>query len=178
MASTVVVIVFHSPSGATETLAMSAAVGAVQGRALIRLRRVADVDPERIAAERPDCGEPLARRQKEYVAPTESDVLGADALVIVPPPGAAPTSAEWQPFVTLVERLGAGGKLAGKVGAIVHTGDAQTVLAFSMTLLAPGLVIVPTADPGPTPDRLGQATAHGRRAADLARTLKSAIGGP
>jgi hypothetical protein len=172
MPSTVAVIVFHATSEGTETVAMSAAVGAVQARALIRLRRVPDAG----AGQADRAGDPdaLARMQKEYVPPTEADLLGADAVLIVPPPGASPAAPEWQPFVLLLAQLGAAGRLAGKVGAIVHTGDAATVAAFSKAILTPGLVMVPPAIPGGDHDALATATAHGRHVAELATTLKPA----
>ena len=37
-----VLVIFYSRSGATETLALAAAVGAVQARGSIRLRRLSD----------------------------------------------------------------------------------------------------------------------------------------
>jgi hypothetical protein len=112
--------------------------------------------------------------QREYVAPTEGDVLGADALLIVPPPGALPTAPEWQPFVSLLARLGADGRIAGKVAAVVHAGDADTMTAFSKALVVPGLILVPPGPPGPSTDRTAAATAHGRQVAELAKTLKPA----
>lgn len=174
MASPVVVIVFQAASESIETLAMSAAVGAVQARALIRLRCVPDADAAGATADRPADRDAIARMQKEYVPPTEADVLGADGLLIVPPPGAQPTSTAWQPFVSVLERLAAEGRLAGKVGGIVQTGDAPTMMAFGMALLAPGLIIVPTAPPVAEPAQPAQATEHGRRVGELARTLKPA----
>jgi hypothetical protein len=69
----VVLVTFYSRSGATETRALSLAVGAVQQRALIRLRRL----PDRGAAAA-GAADTIARMQKEYVAPTETDILGAD----------------------------------------------------------------------------------------------------
>lgn len=174
MPSTVVVIVFHATSEATETVAMSAAVGAVQARALIRLRRVPDADVDGVRADRVGDPDAVARMQKEYVPPAEADLLGADAVLIVPPPGASPKAPAWQPFLLLLARLGAEGRLAGKVGAIVHTGDAETVTAFSKAILTPGMVMVPPATPGRDHDAAATATAHGRHVAELATTLKPA----
>lgn len=170
MPSTVAIIVFHATSDAVETIAMSAAVGAVQARALIRLRRVPDGDDGPVFADQPA----VARMQKEYVAPTEADVLGADAVLIVPPPGASPAAPEWQPFMSLLARLGAEGRLAGKVGAIVHTGDAATITAFSKAMLTPGVIMVPPAPAGAGNEGAAAATAHGRHVAELAATLKPA----
>ena len=69
-----VLVIFDSCSGATETLALAAAVGAVQARANIRMRRLPDDSPE--------SNETLARMRREYVPPTPADVLWADAVII------------------------------------------------------------------------------------------------
>jgi hypothetical protein len=56
-----VLIIFSSSTGATEALALAAAVGAVQARANIRLRRL----PDQSAGN----GEDLIRMRREYVPP-------------------------------------------------------------------------------------------------------------
>ena len=80
MAQPSVVVVFNSRCGATETLAHAAAVGTVNARTLPRLRRLPDDE----GAVEPACAETLRRLQKEYVAPTEADVVGSQGLIIVP----------------------------------------------------------------------------------------------
>jgi hypothetical protein len=166
MAPLVVRVTFSCRTGQTETLALSHAVGAVQGRALIRLRRIADgaVDPASDTIER-------QRMLKEYVVPTEADLLGADGIAIAPPPGHDHAAPEWASLLALIARLGSEGKLAGKAAAIVDTGDAATVAAFSAALLAAGLVIVPPAAGASRPVPQA-ATAHGLRLATVARALK------
>ena len=42
-----------------------------------------------------ECEEAFARMRKEYVPPTEKDVLGNAALILVPSSGATPDSGEW-----------------------------------------------------------------------------------
>lgn len=84
------VVVFDSSDAHIEKLALAAAVGAVQGRANIRLRR-ADGTPE----------------SPEYVKPREADALWADAVISGAPSGCGLESL--QAF--------ADGKLAGKVGS-------------------------------------------------------------
>jgi hypothetical protein len=69
-----VLVIFDSCSGATETLALAAAVGAVQARANIRMRRLPDKST--------DSNETLTRMRREYVPPTPADVLWADAVII------------------------------------------------------------------------------------------------
>jgi hypothetical protein len=171
MPSTVAVIVFHATSADTETVAMSAAVGAVQARALIRLRRMPEAAGHTMPSRAED-RDALARMQKEYVAPTEADVLGADAILIVPPPSSSPDTGEWQPFVSMLARLAAEGRLTGKVAAVVHAGDGETVAAFAKALVVPGLIMVPPGMPGSERDLAETATLHGRHVASLAATLK------
>jgi hypothetical protein len=58
----------------TEKLALAAAVGAVQARANIRMRRLPDNSAE--------INETLARMRREYVAPMPADAIWADAVII------------------------------------------------------------------------------------------------
>jgi multimeric flavodoxin WrbA len=144
MATVTVVVTFYSRAGETEMLAHAAAVGAVQGRALIRLRRVADRDAQGALARCPDAGESLRRMHRDYIEPRESDVAAADALIIATPPDVDAGEAEWSPFLQLLSRLDAGGKLKGKVAAVVPNGPAST--SFSAALGALGVTVVQAAD--------------------------------
>jgi multimeric flavodoxin WrbA len=134
----------------------------VQARALIRLRRLPDIE------EFSDCKETLDRMHKEYVAPREADILGADALILAAPAGFSTSSAEWSGYFGLLAKLGAEGKLDGKVGAVVDCGDESTLVSFSTALAKLRLVAV---------SRETDAEAQGRRVAAAARTLKQATGG-
>jgi hypothetical protein len=72
-----VLVIFCSDGELMEQLALAAAVGAVQARANIRIRRLPATD------ERPGpVAEPLARMQREYVPPTTADAIWADAVII------------------------------------------------------------------------------------------------
>jgi flavodoxin len=150
MAQPAVVVVFSSRCGITERIAHAAAVGVVNARALPRLRRLAD-DGSTVP---PECGATLRRMHKEYVQPTERDIAGAPALIIVPTAGMTPLSAEWQPFITLLDSLASAGTLAGKVAAVVDVGNSQTVASFSSALAARGFAVMTAED--------GDARAHGR----------------
>ncbi len=164
---TTVVVTFSSRCGATEALALAAAVGAVQGRALIRLRRLPDDGAAPRAEDSSECQETLARMRKEYVAPTEADLAGNDALILAAPAGATPDSGEWIALRDMLLRLGAAGTLAGKVGAVVDTGDEATLHSFSALIERAGLRrVTPDAPvPAASGDRVHQATACGRRVA-------------
>jgi hypothetical protein len=69
-----VLVIFSSCTGETEKLALAAAVGAVQARANIRLRRLSD--------EASGDGEDLLRMRREYVTPKATDTAWADAVII------------------------------------------------------------------------------------------------
>jgi hypothetical protein len=69
-----VLVIFSSSTGTTEKLALAAAVGAVQARANIRLRRL----PDHSLGD----GEELLRMRREYVTPKSSDTAWADAVII------------------------------------------------------------------------------------------------
>src|SRR6187431_900203 len=75
VAQTIVVVTFYSRGGTTERLATAAAVGAVQMRAGIRMRRVPDVNPAAALAQFPEHREELRRMHKEYVVPREADLV-------------------------------------------------------------------------------------------------------
>jgi hypothetical protein len=69
-----VLVIFASSTGATEKLALAAAVGAIQARASIRMRRLPDQSS--------GSGEDLIRMRREYVPPTAPDAAWADAVII------------------------------------------------------------------------------------------------
>ena len=76
-----VLIVFYSRYGAADRLALAAGVGAIQARANIRLRRVADqADPQTIERT-PAWKESLDRMNRDYVAPRSADPPWADRPV-------------------------------------------------------------------------------------------------
>jgi NAD(P)H dehydrogenase (quinone) len=169
-AQTTVVVAFFSRCGTTEALALAAAVGAVQRRALIRLRRLPDDGAPPAGQDSPECQDALIRMRKEYVAPTEADVTGNDALILTPPAGSTTDSIEWAEFLGMLARLAAEGKLAGKVGAIVDAGSEETLQSFSSLISRLGLrLVAPDAAQLETPgDLTQQARACGRRVAAAA----------
>ena len=123
MPQPIVLVIFYSRSGATEKLALAAAVGAVQERALIRLRRLPDANPAKIIEEFPQAREALLRMQKEYVAPAEADILAADAIIFATPPDLK-TSDDWKEHLDLLTRLRTEGKMEGKIVAALGPDDA------------------------------------------------------
>ena len=111
----IILITFYSRGGETENLALAAAVGAVQARGLIRLRRMPDANPASVIQKFPQYKETLVRMHKEYVAPGEGDVLNADVLMFVNPAGFTPTTPECRAYFEMIERLRSQGKLEGKL---------------------------------------------------------------
>jgi multimeric flavodoxin WrbA len=175
MPNITVLVTFYSRGGSTETLAHAAAVGAVQARALIRLRRMPDADESGILDRTPECRETLRRMHKEYVAPREADVLAADAVIVASPADIDPASAEWTAFVSLLEQMHAARKLAGKVAAAVTTGPSSDEFAALLHRL--GFDTIP--DETTTPDAVemddvSRAIALGRKVAVSAQAAKAA----
>jgi hypothetical protein len=160
MSQPIVLVTFYSRCGSTEKLALAAAVGAVQERALIRLRRVPDADPAKTIEQFSQCRETLVRMRKEYVAPGEADVLGADAIIIGVSEGTGPSSGEWRPYFDLLLKLHSEGKLSGKTA--VAMGTESAVEAFSAAMLQLGFAVAPVTG-------VERATAEGRRIAAAAR---------
>jgi NAD(P)H dehydrogenase (quinone) len=162
MSQPIVLVIFYSRNGSTEKLALAAAVGAVQSRALIRLRRLDDVDATS------ECTETLTRLRKEYIAPRETDVLAADGLIFVAPGGFNVSSPEWAEFISLLRKLSSDGKLAGKGAAVVDTGNPTTLISFDNVVTALGLRTVTRA--ATSFDSVEQATSLGQ---EIAKSLRA-----
>lgn len=128
MPQPIVLVIFYSRSGATEKLALAAGVGAVEERALIRLRRLPDLNPQRVIDEFPESREALARMHKEYVPPAESDLLAADAIIFAMPHDLK-TSQDWKPHLDILARLRSEGKLEGKLVAALSPGTVEEAAA-------------------------------------------------
>jgi|SRR5712671_2027888 len=166
MSQTEVLITFYSRCGSAEKLALQAAVGAVQARAMIRFRRLPDIAGSH-SADSPECLKTLDRLRKEYIGPSEADVLRADAIVFVAPAGFRAVSPEWTEHLDLIEELRSAGKLEGKVAGAIQI-DPQG--ALPAVILRLGFIVVPS---GADVDGAARALAHGRRVAELANLLKT-----
>ena len=80
-----VLIVFYSRYGTAERIALAAGVGAIQARANIRLRRVADQADALTIDATPAWRENLDRMNRDYVAPRPADPQWADVIVLATP---------------------------------------------------------------------------------------------
>jgi NAD(P)H dehydrogenase (quinone) len=177
-----ILIVFCSHTGGTEKLALAAAVGAVQGRANIRLRHVrTDADDQTVASE-PGWKEHRDRMSQEYIAPRETDLEWADAVIAGTPARVGAASGEWAEFLHLLETVGSHGKLESKVataftGAPRDGAESESTLGTLCAAMAKrGLTVVL---PGELDSRdvsesgaVQAVRLQARRVADITRTLK------
>jgi NAD(P)H dehydrogenase (quinone) len=150
-----VLIVFYSRDGSTEALAASAAEGAAEAGADVRLRRLRELVDERTMAFAPGWKESADRMNALYEAPSPDDVIWADAIIFGSPTRFGLLAAELKAFLDSLGSLWFQGKLAGKVGSAftssstVHGGNEIS----NFTMFAPmahfGMIIVPPgyADP-------------------------------
>jgi NAD(P)H dehydrogenase (quinone) len=128
VAQPIVLVIFYSRSGATEKLALAAGIGAVQERALIRLRRLPDLNPQQVIEQSPENKEALVRMHREYVPPAEADLLAADAIIFAMPRDLK-TSEEWKPHLDMLARLRTEGKLERKLVAALAAGTVEEATA-------------------------------------------------
>src|SRR5262249_5035428 len=123
-----------------------------------------------------ECVEAMARMNKEYVPPTEADILWADAIVLGTPLRFNASSAEWASYLELLGKLRSAGKLEGKVAtAFISTPDGQPARAsFATTILELGLIVVPAAShsTGTPVNPVDEAVTQGRKVAAIASALK------
>jgi NAD(P)H dehydrogenase (quinone) len=162
-----VLVAFYSRYGKAEQLALAAGVGAIQARANIRLRRVADLaDPKAIQAD-PEWVRHLDRMNRDYVVPRPADPVWADVIVLAGPEDSPQELEEY------VASLLSVGSMSGKLAAPLTSGVAKSGLASIYAVAAhAGLIVVPA--PGDPGDAVENARAHGRRVVQIARALKDA----
>lgn len=144
-----VMVVFYSRYGEAEKLALAAGVGAIQARANIRLRRLADLAaPETIQADTA-WTENVDRMAKDYIAPREIDAKWAEVVILAAPRGA---TVEMEQYLDSAREL-----LAGKIAAVIGT--------FAEAARRAGLKVVPWSEPL---EQSGECTAYGRVASERA----------
>ena len=77
-----VLVVFYSRYGETERLALAAGLGAVQGHANIRLRRLKDLVNAKFIERDALWAENFQRMALDYIAPREIDAAWADVILV------------------------------------------------------------------------------------------------
>jgi len=162
-----VLIVFYSSGGRTEQLALAAGVGAIQGRASIRLRRLPpgqEIKPDGMtASERVN----FERMSRDYTAPRPVDAEWADALILATSPeGALHVGA-------YLERLPRNAPNSARIAApLIADAAPRVLLPLYAAAAEAGLIVVPMpAGPLASADE-GQA--FGRRIVALAKAIKTA----
>jgi len=153
-----VVVAFYSRAGTTEKKALAAAVGAVQGRASIRLRRIAETASQETIAGVPEWQENDERMSKEYIAPRDADAQWAEGLLVVIPNWMSPEAPEVR---TCIAGLAAG---KGKVAVALGPAGLREALAEA------GCTVFPTPE---HEDDLECARLSGVRVAEAARAART-----
>lgn len=160
-----VLVVFASTRGDTERLALTVGVGAIQGRANIRLRRLPPGAGVQTATFTPQQREDFERMSRDYVAPRQADPLWADVVVLATSPEGAGSMEAY------LEGLPALGPVAGKIAAPLASGPSSQMLQPIYAAAADaGLIVVP---PQTSLDSADARHACGRRAVAIARALKA-----
>jgi NAD(P)H dehydrogenase (quinone) len=162
-----VLVVFYSRYGTTEQLGLAVGVGAIQARANIRLRRVADLADPKTIESTPAWKENLDRMNRDYVVPRPADPVWADVIVLATPPDA---SAEVETYCSSLRSIGS---MAGKIAAPLAPGNTESALRPIYAAAAcAGMIVAPAhADSG---DAIAAARGYGRRVTEMARSLKGA----
>jgi hypothetical protein len=153
-----VLVVFYSRRGKSEALALAAGVGAIQARANIRLRRLADLaDPETIQSDTA-WSENVERMSKDYIAPRDVDVQWADVLILSAPPD---RTEEMERYL-----VSARDAIRGRTGVVLGT--------FAEKAAAAGVILVRPADEA---GDAAAATAYARRVVEAVRAAKTGAAG-
>ena len=162
-------VTFSSRTGETERLALAAALGAVQARALIRLRWLRESVDDRTIDGVPEWRENRDRMAREYIGPREVDFLWADVLVLGMPTRDGMSSPVWKTYLDGLMVLQSTGKLRGKVATAFTTGSDAALVSLCPALAGLDLILIP-------PDLSATALSHGRKVTEVARSLKGGKG--
>jgi len=160
-----VLVVFYSRYGNAERLALAAGVGAIQARANIRLRRVADQADAKTIDATPAWRENLDRMNRDYVVPRPADPQWADVIVLATP---SDSCAEIESYCASLRSVA---PMAGKIAAPLAPGEDESTLrpVYAAAACAGMLVVPANAD---TADPIAAAREYGQRVTQIARSLK------
>ena len=160
-----VLIVFYSRYGTAERLALAAGVGAIQARANIRLRRVADQADAKTIEATPAWRENLDRMNRDYVVPRPADPQWADVIVLATP---SDSCVEIESYCASLRSIA---PMAGKIAAPLVPGDNESMLkpVYAAAACA-GMVVVPASTDAADP--ITAAREYGQRITRIARSLK------
>jgi NAD(P)H dehydrogenase (quinone) len=161
-----VLVVFYSRHGTAEKLALAAGVGAIQARANIRLRRVADLADLATIEASPEWKDNLDRMNRDYVVPRPADPEWAHVIVLGTPLG---RTAEIEQYIQSLSTVASPGKIAAPLAPGNDTATLKPIYAAAACM---GLLVAPP--PADSGDELERARSYGRRVAQMARALRSA----
>jgi NAD(P)H dehydrogenase (quinone) len=162
-----VLVVFYSRHGTTEKLALAAALGAIQARGNIRLRRMADLVEREIIDHSPEWRENVDRMARDYVAPRPPDPVWADVIVLATPQRPAREIEQY------CASLAGEPALAGKIAApLCPAGDQAALTPVYAAAACAGFIVAP-ARLGSGEDDLQAARLFGQRVTAMARALKN-----
>jgi hypothetical protein len=160
-----VLVVFYSRYGNAERIALAVGVGAIQARANIRLRRVADLADVKTIDALPAWRENLDRMNRDYVVPRPADPQWADVVVLATPDESC---AEIESYCASLRSIA---PMSGKIAAPLSPAEDHAVLkpVYAAAACA-GMVVVPgRTDSG---DPIAAARQYGQRITEMARSLK------
>jgi NAD(P)H dehydrogenase (quinone) len=162
-----VLIVFYSRYGNAERIALAAGVGAIQARANIRLRRVADQADAKTIDATPAWRENLDRMNRDYVVPRPADPQWADVIVLATP---SDSCVEIESFCASLPSIAS---MTGKIAAPLAPGDEESALRPIYAAAAcAGLFVAPAKINSSDP--ITAAREYGQRVTQMARSLKQA----
>jgi NAD(P)H dehydrogenase (quinone) len=168
-----VLVVFYSRHGGTERLAMNAGVGAMQGRASVRLRRLPDLASEETIAADARWAASAAQMRRDYIAPHEIDAEWAEVLILAAPEAG---NAEMQRYLESlhgmeprIAALFTPASIERPSGTAPANGGDQDLSMLITSAVNAGLTVVAGV---PGPDAAAAAREYGRRVTEMARALK------
>ena len=160
-----VLVVFYSRFGTAERLALAAGVGAIQARANIRLRRVADHADSTTIDASPAWRENLDRMNRDYVVPRPADPAWADVVVLATPDQ---SSREIEAYCVSLPSITS---MTGKIAAPLARAGADAALKpIYAAAASAGMIVAPLQLDATDP--IAAARAYGQRVTEMARALK------
>jgi NAD(P)H dehydrogenase (quinone) len=144
-----VAVIYYSSTGTVHALAQAVAEGAASAAAEVRLRRVAELAPDRAIAQSPQW-----RRHADAAASVAQasveDLAWADAFAFGTPTRFGAPAAQLKQFIDQTSGLWKEGRLADKPATAFtsafnrHGGNEATILSLSNVFYHWGALIVPT----------------------------------
>lgn len=175
-----VVVAVHSRAGHALDLAQAIAEGAQQQQgAVVRLRRVPEIEPEEELRAHPRFGAAFSERVAPLPIATLADLTWADAIILGCGTRFGGPSAELAHFLEQTGGLWLQGALVGKVGAAFatastpHGGLEMTVQSILVHLMHLGLIVVTPGYADPIMHEAGSPYGAVARAGGLARRAVS-----